>query len=291
MKNPKRVLFIRNPISGNKKNIDLESHVAKILKSKKFDWDIYKTTCRGDATERAKKAVDEAYSLVVAVGGDGTINEVAQGLLGTEVPMGIIPNGSGNGLARFLKIPNKPKKAIKRIKKGKKKRIDTGLLNGQLFLNIAGFGFDAQVAQAFDRFGKRGFVSYILLTVREYLKFRPSTYKIEIDRQKVERKAFLLSIANSSQFGNNAHIAPKAKINDGQLDLIVLKPFPFWYSFILGRLLFNKKIDQSKYFESFRGKNIIVETSDKCAHIDGEPIFCEKINHIQVQEGALRVVK
>ena len=147
----KKILFIVNPISGTRGNISLENLLSQHLDDELFDWEVYFTKGRTDATLKAKDAVYKGVDIVAAVGGDGTINEVAQGIVGTDAFMAIIPNGSGNGFANYFNISHDPAQAIKKINKLKSKTIDTGRFNGQLFLTVAGLGFDAQVAHAFDQ--------------------------------------------------------------------------------------------------------------------------------------------
>src|SRR4051812_15392154 len=156
--------------------------------------------------------------MIVAVGGDGTVNEIASAIVGSGTALGIVPYGSGNGLARFLGIPMNPNQAIQALVKGHVESIDSGTVNGQPFFNMAGMGFDAHISEVFSHGKKRGFVSYIKSSIEEISTYDEQQYHIEIDGKVYERKAFMLSIANSSQYGNNAHISPKASVQDGLLD-------------------------------------------------------------------------
>ncbi len=177
------------------------------------------------ARQIAKEAVNK-FHLVVAVGGDGTVNEVASAIVGSDAIFGIVPYGSGNGLSRFLGISMNAEKAIKNLGSGNIEIIDSARLNGQPFFNMAGMGFDAHISEVFSHGKKRGFLTYIKSSFEEIYKYKPQLYHLEIDGKTYEREAFMLSFANSSQYGNNAHISPHASVQDGLLDVCVIKQFP-----------------------------------------------------------------
>lgn len=286
----KQILFIINPISGSGKVVDWKSIIKLHLNTDLFDHKISYTGKQGDATRFSQDAAGAHYDVVCAVGGDGTINEVAQGLINTETAMAIIPRGSGNGLARHLGIPIDPKKAIKRLNEGKTHHMDTGLLNDKLFLCVAGMGFDATVAKAFDEFGKRGLLSYMYLSATHYFKYKPSNYTIHIDGQKIYTKAFLITFANASQFGNNAFIAPMANTNDGLMNLIIIKPFPLLASVRIIFQVFTKKIQQSRYCETHTFQSLHIESDNNVAHIDGEPTLCSGPTHVSIRPNSLKIV-
>lgn len=262
---------------------------SKVLDKKQFDWEVYKTQGRNDATHRARLAVDEKVDVVVAVGGDGTINEVAKGLQHSETALGVIPRGSGNGFANYFGIPHDPAQAIKRLNTAKVQRIDVGEFNNKPFLNVAGLGFDAHIAHAFDNYGKRGLLSYAWLTIKGYMRFQPSNYVIKFDKNELTVKAMMVTAANSSQFGNDAFIAPQAKIDDGQLQLVILRPFPLWYSPMLTIRLFNKSFHNSRFVETIPSKQFIIQSTDKISQVDGEPIKCNTENKIDIQPKSLKV--
>lgn len=286
----KKILFIVNPISGTKKKIPLEQLVNTHLNKNIFDSKVYFTTSRGDAVVQSKKAVEEGFDIVVAVGGDGTINEVAQGLLGSNVALAVIPRGSGNGFANYFKIPHNPIGALRVINNARSKRIDVGRLNGKLFLSVAGLGFDARVSTAFDAFSKRGLLSYMYISLREYFKFQPKTYTVESDGLRIETKAFLLTAANSSQYGNNAFIAPNALIDDGLLDLVILKPTNIFNSLLISLRIFNGTLHKSKFCQVLRIKEVKIFHQDYEAQIDGEPIQVNKETTIKILPAALNVI-
>jgi len=219
----------------------------------------------------AKDAVGK-FEIVVAVGGDGTVNEIASAIVGTGTQLGIIPFGSGNGLARFLGIPMDTVKAIKTLTTGHVEAIDSATLNGRPFFNMAGMGFDAHIAEVFSHDKKRGFITYIKSAFEEISKYKPELYQIEIDGKMMEREAFMLSFANSSQYGNNAHISPDASVQDGLIDICVIKQFPFWRLIEMGIRMMTKTTDRSSYLEIFRGKHVSVKRiASGPVHLDGEP--------------------
>jgi diacylglycerol kinase family enzyme len=187
--------------------------------------------------------------------------------------MGIVPFGSGNGLARSLNIPMNEIKAIKRLNDLKFKAIDSGLFNGRKFFNIAGVGFDALISARFAENVKRGFWGYLKTIFFEISAYKVQNYKIEIDGQLIEREAFMISLANSSQFGNNAHIAPFASLTDGFLDICIVKPFPIYKAFFLGLRMFTKSTHKCNFVEILSARNIKITRENAYeVHLDGEPI-------------------
>lgn len=269
----KNILFVINPISGGKSKLNFAEKVFKYLNLNLFEPSIVFTQGHGHGKEIANKAVEDGCDIIVAVGGDGTINEIASVIDGTNTVMGIIPFGSGNGLARSLHIPLNNIKAIKLLNKLHYHSIDSGLLNGHKFFNIAGIGFDALISDRFTKNVKRGFLGYLKTIFTEVSKFKSQKYKIEIDGQLLEREAFMINFANSSQFGNNAHIAPFASLNDGLLDICIVKPIPLYQIPIFGLRMFSKRTHKSNYLEIFRGNKIkILREKDSMVHLDGEPI-------------------
>ena len=290
MSQKQKVLFIVNPISGGKKPLNINALVDQHLNKEKFEYDIYHTQKRGDATDRSKKAVADGVDIVVAVGGDGTINEVAQGLIGTNVALGIIPRGSGNGFANYFGIPHNPAKALATLNSGQPRSIDTGTLNGKLFLNVAGVGFDAHIVAVFDVFGKRGLLSYIYLSIKEYFQYKAKTYTLTIGDKVHETEAFLITAANSSQFGNNAFIAPNAKIDDGLLDIVVLQPANIIGIITISLRMFLGTLDKSNYCQTYRTSRLTITNSDQVAQVDGEPIEATKELDIVLHPKSLNVI-
>ncbi|MEQ6121114.1 diacylglycerol kinase family protein [Reichenbachiella sp. MALMAid0571] len=286
----KKILFIVNPISGVKKKISIDDLVKTHLDHNQYVYKIHFTTSRGDAIVQSKKAVADNYDVVVAVGGDGTINEVAQGLINSNVALGVIPRGSGNGFANYFKIPHDPIKAIEVINRPNSSLIDTGTFNDKLFLSVAGLGFDARVSAAFDVFGRRGLLSYIYISAREYFRFQAKSYSIELNDLTIKTRAFLLTAANSSQFGNNAFIAPNAKIDDGLLDFVIIKPANIFNALIISIRMFNGTLHKSKYCEIYKTDKIKITHEDNVAQIDGEPVTIPSQTTISLKSKSLWMI-
>lgn len=269
----KNILFVINPISGGKSKLNFAEKVFKYLNLNLFEPSLVFTQGPGHAKELAKQAMEDGVDIIVSVGGDGTINEIATVIDETKLAMGIIPFGSGNGLARSLNIPLNEIDAIKRLNNLHFHSIDSGRLNDRKFFNMAGIGFDALISTRFAENVKRGFWGYFKTTMSEVYNYKSQKYQIEVDGQLIERDAFMISLANSSQFGNNAHIAPHASLNDGFLDICIVKPFPFYQFPVLGYRMFSKSTHKSDYVEILRGKTIkISRESPSAVHLDGEPI-------------------
>ncbi len=287
----KKILFIINPKSGIGKYKLLASYIEKALDKDLFDYDILYTKYAGHGTELAQEAVRKSYNIVVVSGGDGTINEIAKALVGSETLLGIIPVGSGNGLAHHLKIPINPIQAIEIINKTKSITIDTANVNNNLFVSIAGVGFDALVAKKFTKVKRRGFLSYFKIIAKEYPKYKPLNYVINIDGKQFARKALFISFANSDQFGYNTTIAPKAKIDDGMIDVCIVKKIPIIELPFLAHLLYWKQIDKSKFIETIKGKKIIIEQEKKSTvNIDGEAVKLEKDLVVKINPLSLKII-
>lgn len=244
----------------------------------------------GHATTLAQQGVTEGYDSIIAVGGDGTVNEVARGMVNTKIPMGIIPKGSGNGLARHLGIPMNIIKATESLFTSALLQMDTFTVNNKLSLNVSGIGFDGHIANHFGKGGKRGLAGYTKLAVEEYLKFNEFEATLISKEKEFHKKAFIIAIANSSQYGNNARIAPHASVCDQKLDVSILNKIPpyrldFIYAF------FNGKIDQSTFCEVVETDSLEIKLKEPVEyHVDGEPCGFSANFHIQLQPSSLRVL-
>jgi len=267
-----KILFLINPNSGTKYKGRLPELINKLTDPAIFEVEIHFTRFKGEATEIVSQKLRDGYRYFVAVGGDGTVNEIGKVLINTQAILGIIPVGSGNGLARHLKIPLDPKKAIQIINQLNVNQIDYGIINNMPFFCTCGIGFDALIGEKFDQNKRRGLVSYVKTVLSEYFDFQPETYQITINnQQKKELKAFLITFANASQYGNNALIAPKADICDGNLDICILSPFRFYKAIWIGIRLFSGNIDKSQHITYHKASKIHLERrSEAIIHIDGE---------------------
>ncbi len=290
-KSPK-ILFILNPISGTSRKNAIESKVRKILDEKQVEYDICHTQYAGHAIELSKQGAELGYDIVVAIGGDGTVNEVAQGLINTETAMGIIPAGSGNGLARYLKIPFNVAKDLDIICNGTILPIDTLNINGRTAVSIAGIGFDASIAREFAGRKTRGFLPYFQIALEHYLTYQPEEYELVIDDKKIMRQALFISFANSDQFGFNTSIAPDADITDGLMDVTILKKIPMALTPFVASLLFIKQINNSGFTETYKTKTveICLDKGGRYVNVDGEAIFLEGKVVISVVPRSLKMI-
>ncbi len=286
----KKVAFIINPVSGGKSKGQLPELIEQHLDRAQFSYQLCYTEFVGHAKMLVKDLLTDT-DLFVAVGGDGTVNEIASVLVGSDKYLGIIPMGSGNGLATFLSIPFQVKEALGLINRFNFTRIDAATLNGHPIFNVSGIGFDAQISSRFARDKTRGLWGYIRNTLAELLKYRPQWYVLKLDGKTIQRKAFMISLANSSQYGNNAHISPNASLTDGLLDICVVKPFPLYMFPALAYRMFSKTADRSAYLEIFKIKEAFIQRDvPGPVHLDGEPIELEAELHIVVKPASLNVI-
>ena len=289
MKNKQKILFIINPISGTGKQKIVERLIKKDLNQNKFVVTIKYTERAGHAISLSSKASKDQYDIVVAVGGDGSVNEVGQSLVDTDTLLGVIPTGSGNGLARHLKIPLNIKDAILSLNSNNYIRADVGKVNDKVFIGTAGVGFDAHIGRLFAKAKKRGFLTYVRLTVKEFFNYNPQDYEINIDGKIYKRNAFIVCFANSNQWGNNTYISPNSIINDGYLRVVVLKKMSLFLLPFFILKLFLKRIDSSIYYEEFKGKKIIIKQQNELAHLDGDPFNIGKCLSIEVVPKSLKI--
>ncbi|WP_316747016.1 diacylglycerol kinase family lipid kinase [Pedobacter gandavensis] len=285
------ILFIINPISGGKDKLKIPALIDAHLDRSKFNANYSFTEYVGHASEIAEEAASKNFDVIVAVGGDGTINEIGTKVMQQNKILGILPFGSGNGLSRFLKIPMKTIQAIKVINDFKVRVIDTGRFNDKSFFNMAGMGFDAHISSVFAGNKSRGLSGYLKLGLKEMLNYKPQTYHIYIDGKEYVRTAFVVSVANSSQYGNNAHISPNASITDGLLDVCIIKKFPLFKIPVLAYHMLNGSADQTAMVEIIQGKDIrIVRPVNDAIHIDGEPYFMGKELNISMAPLSLNII-
>lgn len=276
------ILFLINGKAGHGLPKNFEKTIASILTAQNIEFKISFSAYPGHLKSLAIAGVDEGFKTIVVVGGDGSINEAFSALLYTDVKLGIIPLGSGNGLARHLKIPLKFEQALALIVKGNSKLIDSAILNGIPYLSIAGTGFDALVAKHFAMSHTRGFWPYFILTVKHYFFYKPVKYQISTDFEDFSAKAMLICFSNSNQFGYNIYLAPHAVIDDGYLDICILQKPSFFALPITAYYLLTKRIDKSKYYKKLLSKTTSIVCSDKSLiNIDGE--FHEPLKEIKVQ--------
>lgn len=286
----KRIRFIINPISGGVKKAKVPQMIEEHLNHDLFDYDIAITQYKQHAKSIAEESALEGIDIVCAVGGDGSVHEVGTALVGTKCHLAIIPTGSGNGLARHLKIPLKTPLAIQNINELNSIRMDTGLANDKPFLGVGGYGFDAFIAKRFDEYHIRGFWGYAQLVYEEYFSYKPPRMKIILPGETIKGNFLLCSIANSSEFGNGFCISPKSNVVDGQMELVLLSKFSWWRTMgVIGRFFF-KKIEGSRYIRIIPFQKARIFLDIPLAHYDGEPFDVRKEINIEIIPSSLSVL-
>lgn len=268
---PRKLLFIINPNAGKKISDRIVREISSgFPASLSYRIVIWKN--KDDFSEIESLLSSGEFTEAVAVGGDGTVNRVAEAILGTPMALGIIPIGSGNGLARSLGLSADVRLAIKQLVEGRTSFIDTGFVNGRLFLCTSGVGFDAHIGRLFAESVRRGLGSYIAITIRELWRYRASTYRLFIGDRQIERKAFLVTVANAGQYGNDFYIAPQAKLTDGKFHVVVLKPFHPLSVFGIFFRIITGRADKSSSIETYvTDKLTISRERSGTIHFDGEP--------------------
>ncbi len=288
----RKVAFIHNPISGAGVKKEVIGYIERQMERyPDFQIEFYRTKAAGDACSAAMDYVARNFDIVVAIGGDGTVNEVAKGLVGSPVKLGIIPMGSGNGLARHLGIPLHYQEAVKIIFEGNSIKIDAGRINDEYFFCTAGVGFDAVVGEKFNASSTRGLVTYMEHCAKEYMKYEPQEYEIDMLGKKFRQKAFLITFANSSQWGNNAFIAPNANISDGMMDVVIWRNSPMVTMPLITAELFLKRIKYSEFVDTYRCKEVVImREKEGVVQFDGESVVMGKEVRVSVLHNAVDVV-
>ncbi len=287
----KAISFIINPLSGGKNKEHIPQLIKSIIDADKYDIDIEITTSEEHTLIKASNAIKNKYDAIVAVGGDGTLNNVARYINHSEIVLGIVPMGSGNGFARELGISMDVKKSLQTINNWHIKICDTGIVNDTFFINLIGVGFDAHVTGLFANSKTRGLQTYARISFGEFMKYKSHTYSLFIDGEKMEHNAFLLSVCNGTQFGNNACIAPQAILDDGCFDISLVEKFGVWKTPEMGLRLFNKSIDKMNFVKSYKAKEIvIVREKEDMVNIDGEPVMMGKELRIKNQHKSIKVI-
>ena len=289
--NKKQAVFIMNPRSGTHSKGEIPRLIEEHLDKGLYDYRVEVTRYAGHATAIALQCVQEGADVVVAVGGDGTVNEVARALVHSTAALGIIPCGSGNGLARHLCIPMDVKRAIGLLNHCKVESLDYGVINGLPFFCTCGMGFDAFISLKFAEAGRRGRLTYVENVLREGLKYQPETYEVVDETGARRYKAFLIACANASQYGNNAYIAPKATMTDGLMDVIIMEPFTAFDAPQISIDLINRTLDKNSKIKTFRDKSIRIHRSKPGAiHFDGDPTTTGCDIDVHIEERGIRII-
>lgn len=291
MKKKKSILFIVNPISGTMNKELIIEYVESMIDKDKFTYSIARTAYGGHGAVLATMAAENGIDIVVAIGGDGTVNEIARSLVHTDTALGIIPCGSGNGLARHLQIPLEYTKAIKVINDCQIHSLDYGKINRRPFFCTCGMGFDATISYKFAASIRRGILTYLENTLKEITRYKPETYTIEDQTGKFTHKAFLITCANASQYGNNVYIAPEASMSDGLMDVTIIEPFSAIEAPQLALQLLNGTLTNKGIIKMFRSRNIhITREHEGFIHCDGEPFRAGRDISIEIFPHQLKAV-
>lgn len=286
----KQLLLIINPISGTGNKRGLTELVEKRMSPLGYKTHVKFTTGRGDATQFAREAIDNRFSAVLAAGGDGTINETATALCDSKVALGIIPAGSGNGLARHLNIPIDPVASLNIIAENNIVDCDYCSVNGRPFFCTFGIGFDATVSEKFAQQGKRGKFMYVKSAFEEYLKYHSQVYSITANGVTLTEKAFLIACCNASQYGNNAYIAPSASITDGMMDITIVHSGNLLDNTKIGLDLFSGYLNRNTLIHTIRTSSaVITRTEAGPAHLDGEPMSMPERMEVKCHHKALPI--
>jgi YegS/Rv2252/BmrU family lipid kinase len=290
----KRITFIVNPISGTSSKKGFEKIVDKVMDPERFSWSIVRTEYAGHAAEIAASSAKAGDSICVAVGGDGTVNEVARSLVGSHTALGIVPCGSGNGLARHLCLPMSMKGALGIINKGQTDVFDYGIINQKPFFCTCGMGFDAHVSLVFSQKGKRGLTTYAKTVLQEGIKYEGDTYDVDMEEpngQKLHLKAFLIACANAAQYGNNTYIAPGASMQDGLLEVVVVESIKSTARTKLLMDLFTRTIRSNPHVRIFQAKRLHVHREHEGAvHFDGDPTVMGTDIDIELMPKGLKAI-
>lgn len=270
----RHILAIINPVSGTGSKDKIPRLIETVVNPDLNDVSIIMSEYQGHAYELTQQAVKDNFDIVVAIGGDGTVNEVGHALCNTDTALAIVPCGSGNGLARHLRLSMNASRSLQVLNNGVVGSFDYCTLNGKPFFCTCGMGFDAAVSYKFSNEGTRGFITYIKTTITEFFKYKPQEYVIDIDGQQMKEKAFVIACCNAAQYGNNAYIAPRATMQDGLIDVTVMHPFNLAHSPLIGARLFLKQLGRDHHVSIYRGKRISIEREgEDIIHMDGDPMM------------------
>lgn len=284
-------MIIVNPISGGISKYNVLGIIASHINMQKYEVTMRSTLYAGHATELSANAVKEGFDMVVVVGGDGTVNEVARSLVNTPIALGIIPCGSGNGLARHLRIPMNVRKAVEIINEGIIDTIDSMTVNGIPCFCTAGVGYDAQVSAEYAKDSRRGLLTYVRKAIAGWFKYKPQEYIIETDNLIHKIKAVSVTLANANQWGNEFHIAPKASLKDGLIDVTIINPIKFKNAIKFPFQILSYSVDRNPDICCFKtGAIIIRRPYNDFIHVDGEPVSTDKNIHITINPQSLKLI-
>ncbi|SHK44756.1 Diacylglycerol kinase family enzyme [Hymenobacter psychrotolerans DSM 18569] len=289
----RHLLFVLNPVSGDISKTDLEDTIAAYCQQRGRTAHFHHTSGQDDLAQLQARLLRHAYDAVFAAGGDGTVNLVAQALLGTPLPLGILPLGSGNGLSKDLGIPQDIDEALPLIWQHRLRTIDTLRVGGHFAAHLADLGFNALVVERFDKGDTRGPGAYVRIATQEYIGYEPATYIIETDRETWQGKAFMLTIANANTFGSNVIINPNGQLDDGEFELCLIEPFPGAAAPSILYHLYTSAFDASNYTRRLRCRKARIQVPGETqvlVQVDGEPHRLPTPIAVDIQPGSLRVL-
>ena len=285
------IVFIINPKSGVERQKEISQAIAAHLDEKKFTHEIWTTAYARHGIELARNAAGKSAYAVVAVGGDGSVNDIVQGLAGTNTLLAIIPKGSGNGMARTMRIPLDVAEAIKVINRGNVCEMDVAYANGRPFISNAGVAFDALISKKFAKSERRGLMVYSWLVTKYMWLYKERDFKITVDGKEFSSRAFMINVANGQQFGYNFKIAPMASFTDGLLDVIIIRKFPKILGGMLVARAMTGTIVKSPYVTHLTGKEIVIYNPLlKLMQTDGDAHECESEIKFTIRKGAQKVI-
>ncbi len=283
-----KTLFLINARSGSNRRRDVASLIRQTCS---WEHEIVPCGSKDELDDVIREAAGRGIRGVFAVGGDGTVHEVARRLIGTDLALGVVPTGSGNGFARHLGLPMNLRAAIRACSSLRIETIDTATVNGTPFINMMGIGFDAWVADAFSTAGTRGLATYVRVGLRGFARYRAEEVELTVDGDAKRRSAIVIAVANASQYGNNARIAPLASMQDGILDVILVDHAPLFRVPLLTARLFSGSFHRAHGVTTLRGRSITIRRpAAGSAHLDGEPVTLPDLLTIEIVPRSLRVI-
>lgn len=287
----RRVLFIINPISGGGKAKRFLKYIKRNKDNLEISFDIIFTKPDLSVEDNLKLVSLDNWDIVIAAGGDGTINETSSAIINKNILLGIIPLGSGNGLARHLKIPLNPVKALSKILNGRAREIDIGYFNNKPFINMAGIGFDGYVSGLFAGSRKRGIQTYAQCVLKALSHFKPRRYILEIDGEKFYHEAYLIAFANSKQYGSNFFIAPYGSLVDGVIDITVINKVNLLHVPRLALALRTRNLNKLPFVSMYKGRSIkVFDLDNEYGHVDGEPLVTHGDLNINVKSSQIKII-
>jgi YegS/Rv2252/BmrU family lipid kinase len=286
----RKLLFIVNPRSGKRNSGKIIDIINKTLAGK-INYEIGLWTNIDEFNVLAQKLKNENFSEAIAVGGDGSVNLVGKTILKSDIILGIIPTGSGNGLARSLGLQIDTEKALLQILEGKTTLIDSGEVNGEAFFCTSGVGFDAHIGNLFANLTKRGLKTYIKLIFKEFFGYKPEQYSVVANGIELNKTAFFITVANAGQFGNNFYMAPGAKVNDGLFNVVIVKPFRLLPGLFMLLKILRRKAHTSRFIETLACNKLTIRRKTKgSVHFDGEPLIMDTELTYTLKPKSLKVI-